>query len=401
VTRRILRFGLVALVPTTVDAGLLAVLHLWVGLGVGVANVSAIVVASGLSYLLHRNLTFQRNPFVRWVRFPAAFAGVAVLAGACDTTVLLLVHGDRTGTVALLAAKAIAVAVAASVRLLLYRALLFDVARRTMQTRRPRPPAPGTLRASVVVPALDEAPRIAATVAALRQATEPLAGGGGVEIVVVDDGSTDGTADAALAAGADQVVVLPHNRGKGAAVRAGVLAARGRSVAFTDADLSYSPDQIRAAIELVETGWDAVVGSRRHPDASSDRPASTLRGVGSRAVNLRAGAVLLSRPHDTQCGLKAFRSDAARLVFGLGRIDGFAFDIEVFHLIERYELALTEMPVRLAHAERSTVRAVRDGARLVRDLWRIRHLASVGAYDSRPADDSEPLHPGGRLRRSQ
>ncbi len=84
-------------------------------------------------------------------------------------------------------------------------------------------------------------------------------------MVVVDDGSTDGTADAALAAGADQVVVLPGNRGKGAAVRAGVAVARGRTIAFTDADLAYSPDQLLAVIGEVEAGWDVAVGSRRHP----------------------------------------------------------------------------------------------------------------------------------------
>jgi dolichyl-phosphate beta-glucosyltransferase len=393
VTRRLLRFGLVAVVPTTVDAGLLVLLRQWAGLGLALANLVAIAAASALSYLLHRDFTFRRNPFVRWVRFPGAFAGVAAVAALCDTAVLVVVHGTGDGTAALVAAKALAIATAAVVRIVLYRTLLFDKTRRVMHERPNRPPAPGRLRASVVVPALDEAVRIGETIAAIRTALAPLAIDDGVEIIVVDDGSSDGTADAALAGGADQVVVLPRNRGKGAAVRAGVLAARGRSVAFTDADLSYSPDQVTAALQLVERGWDAVVGSRRHPEASSDRPSSTVRGLGSRAVNALAGAMLLSRPHDTQCGLKAFRSDSARLVFGLGRIDGFAFDIEVFHLIERYELALTEMPVRLAHAERSTVRAARDGVRLIRDLWRIRHLASTGAYDE-PRREVLPPPPG-------
>ena len=380
---RLVRFGLVAIVPTTVDAGLLLLLRRQAGWPLALADAVAIAAASTLSYLLHRHVTFRGSPYVRWVQFPAAFAAVATVAGLCDVGVLVAVHDTDTGVASLLGPKLVAIGVAAVVRIGLYRVLLFDTTNRTMRARRPRELAPGSYRVSVVVPALDEAARIGATVRALRD------GLGGfraddVEVVVVDDGSTDGTADAALAAGADQVVALPQNRGKGGAVRAGVLAARGRTIVFTDADLSYSPDQVQAAVELVEAGWDVAVGSRRHPAARADGSAGRLRDLGSRGVNLLAGAVLLSRPHDTQCGLKAFRSDAARLVFGLGRIDGFAFDIELFHLVERYELALAEMPVRVSHDERTTVRAARDGLRLIRDLWRIRRLAAVGAYDQVP-----------------
>ena len=181
----------------------------------------------------------------------------------------------------------------------------------------------------------------------------------------------------------------PEHRGKGAAVRSGVAAARGRTIAFTDADLSYSPDQLRTIIGAVEAGWDVAVGSRRHPDATTVSSAGAVRGLGSRLINLVTTAVLLSHPHDTQCGLKAFRSDVAQLVFGLGRIEGFAFDIEALHLVERHELSLTEVPVRLDSAERSTVHAVRDGLRVLRDVWRIRHWSATDAYEAPglPADE--------------
>ena len=102
----------------------------------------------------------------------------------------------------------------------------------------------------------------------LRAELEPLAADGGLEILVVDDGSTDGTAAEAAAAGAT-VVVHPENRGKGAAVRSGVLVARGRTIVFTDADLAYPPDQIAGLVDLVEEGWDVVVGSRRHTDTTT------------------------------------------------------------------------------------------------------------------------------------
>jgi hypothetical protein len=103
-------------------------------------------------------------------------------------------------------------------------------------------------------------------------------------------------------------------------------------------------------------------------------------------VNVATHALLLGQYRDTQCGLKAFRSDAARLIFARTRVDGFAFDVEVFHLIERYRLSLTEVPVRVENSSRSTVKVVRDALRLVRDLFRVRQWAAEGRYDL-TADD--------------
>ena len=387
---RLGRFALVAVVPTVVDVALLVGLRQGLGWILVAADLTAIAAASALSWALHRAVTFRSDPFVRWVRMPWAFIAVAATAALVDVVVLRGLHAahgfDTAG--GLVAAKGVSLAAAAAVRLGLYRALLLNVVRREMGARVDRPPAPGDRRASIVIPALDEADRIGDTVAAVRAALAELDADGGVEVVVVDDGSSDDTAGAALAAGADQVVVHPVNRGKGAAVRSGVAAARGRTVAFTDADLSYSPDQLLGVIAAVEDGWDVAVGNRRHPDTTTVAGAGTVRDLGSRLINVVTTAVLLSHPHDTQCGLKGFRSDAARLVFGLGRIEGFAFDIEVLHLVERHELSLTEVPVRLESAERSTVHAVRDGLRVLRDVWRIRHWSSTGAYElsGLPAD---------------
>ncbi len=393
-TGRLRRFALVALVPTVVDVVLLVVLREGLGWVLVAADLAAITVASALSWVLHRTVTFRSDPFVRWVRMPSAFVAVAAAAALVDVVVLRglhAVHGFDTAG-GLVAAKGVSLTAAAAARLVLYRAVLLGTVRREMGERVARPPAPGSCRATIVLPALDEADRIASTVADVRLALAELDGDGGIEIVVVDDGSRDATAEAALAAGADQVVVHPVNRGKGAAVRSGVAAARGRTVAFTDADLSYSPDQLRHVIAAVEDGWDVAVGSRRHPQATTVAGAGAVRDLGSRLINLVTTGVLLSHPHDTQCGLKGFRSDVAQLIFGLGRIDGFAFDIEVLHLVERHGLSLTEVPVRLQTADRSTVHAVRDGLRVLRDVWRIRHWSSTGAYElpDLPADQGTP-----------
>jgi glycosyltransferase involved in cell wall biosynthesis len=262
--------------------------------------------------------------------------------------------------------------------------------RADLTSRRPRPVAPGDVRLSVVVPAYEEAPSIAATVARLRADLSPIAADGGLEVVVVDDGSTDRTAEAAERAGADLVVRHVVNRGKGAAVRSGVLASSGRTVVFTDADLAYSPDQIPGLVAAVEEGWDVVVGSRRHTDTTTLVRARRLREIGGRGINLLTRAVLLGQYRDTQCGLKAFRADAARVIFSRTRVDGFAFDVEVFHLIERYHLSLAEVPVRISNSASSSVDALRDALRLVRDLFLVRQWAAEGRYDL-TADDLLPV----------
>ena len=237
------------------------------------------------------------------------------------------------------------------------------------------------MRLTVVVPAYQEGPQAGRAVRELRQTLASVAEDGGIEIIVVDDGSSDATADEARSAGADQVLVLPANRGKGAAVRTGMLAARGRSVVYTDADLSYPPVQILGLLELVESGWDVVVGSRRHVDTTTLVRARRLREVTGRVFNLLTSLVLLGQYRDTQCGLKAFRSDVARVIFSKQRLDGFAFDVEIFHLAERYRLSLTETPVTLANSTRSTVRVVDAALRMMRDLARVRRWAASGLYD--------------------
>ncbi|MDH4169475.1 MAG: glycosyltransferase, partial [Acidimicrobiia bacterium] len=193
------------------------------------------------------------------------------------------------------------------------------------------------------------------------------------------DGSGDGTAEAA--APADRVEVLPENRGKGAAVRAGMTTATGRVRAFVDADLAYGPDVVAALADAVAQGWDVAVGNRRHVATHTLVRAGRLREVGGRLVNLATQALLLGQYRDTQCGVKAMRGDVAESLFARTTIDGFAFDIELFHLVERDRLSLVEVPVTVTNSSRSTVSIFRDTGRLLRDLWRIRVASRTGVYD--------------------
>jgi dolichyl-phosphate beta-glucosyltransferase len=245
---------------------------------------------------------------------------------------------------------------------------------------------------SVVIPAYNEGRVIADTVREILAVLGDL--DGGVELVVVDDGSSDDTSEQARRAGAHRVVTLDENSGKGAAVRAGALAATGRTVAFTDADLAYAPAQIVTLLDGVEAGWDVVVGSRYASGSTAEVSASLLRRVGGRVVNLLVRLVLTGDHADTQCGLKAFRRDVAHLLFGETRVDGFAFDVELYALAERHQLSLLEAPVRVVNSTTSSVRLTRDTAVLVLDLLRISWRLRRNGY---PPVETEALPPPGDL----
>ena len=212
--------------------------------------------------------------------------------------------------------------------------------------RRYRAEAPGDVRLTVVVPAYCEAgPHRRHRRGGCEADLDTVAAYGGLEVVVVDDGSDRRHRGGGRGRRRRPVVVHPANRGKGAAVRAGRAGRPGpHDRLHRRRPLLRARPARRACVELVEAGWDVVVGSRRHTDTTTLVRARRLREIGGRAINLLTRAVLLGQYRDTQCGLKAFRSDVARLIFAHTRVDGFAFDVEVFHLVERYHLSLTEVP---------------------------------------------------------
>jgi dolichyl-phosphate beta-glucosyltransferase len=376
------RFAAVGVLVTAVDFGVLAALRLGAGLPVVIADAVAIYTSAVVSYFANRALTFTRDPHLRWVDQPFAYGMVTFGAGLVDIAVLravLLLDPNSART--LLLAKVAALAVAGVVRVIGYRQVLFrQVRSASFEPVLDRPAAPGTRRLSVVVPAYKAASFIGTTVDRLRNELGTLIGGD-LEIVVVDDGSPDDTFAAAKQSSADLVLRLDHNTGKGAAVRLGMRSANGRTIAFTDADLAYEPALLFEFLTEVEAGWDVVVGSRSHVETVTLVRARRLRALGSRAINLISFAVLLGAYRDTQCGLKAFRSDAAEEIFSRAHIDRFAFDIEVFHLAERLRLTLKEVPVTLKNSAGSTVKVGLDSLRVLVDMLRIRRMGGKGLYD--------------------
>ncbi|WBB65927.1 glycosyltransferase [Micromonospora sp. WMMD812] len=224
----------------------------------------------------------------------------------------------------------------------------------------------------VVVPAYNEALRLPDTLVLLRQALADL--GVPCRVTVVDNASTDGTADVVAGVPAGPVPVrLLHcaDRGKGFAVRAGVLASDARYVGFCDADLATAPDNLGHVLWLLVDGADAVVGSRAHPESVVEERHSLLRRWG--AVAFRAAVRQVVRGvGETQCGFKFFRGDVARRAFAPLRCGGFAFDVEVLGRAERAGARLVEIPVNWVDVPGSRFSPVRHGWRSFLDVASIR-----------------------------
>lgn len=233
---------------------------------------------------------------------------------------------------------------------------------------------------SVVLPALNASEHIRDSVEAVLRFMDDSRLDG--EVIVVDDGSTDGTAGAVPAAERVSVIRLPKNRGKGAAVRAGILRAQGSIRVFTDADLPYGCDPIHTAIRHInDRGFHAVVGDRTLP-GSSYKHEDPLRRSISEIASFTFRTLVTGGIYDTQCGFKAFRGDVASELFGIARVDGFAADVEILYLLLKYRLDIKRIPVRLRYNAGSSVRVIRDSARAGVDIVRMRVNWSRGLYRS-------------------
>ena len=243
---------------------------------------------------------------------------------------------------------------------------------------------------SLIIPAYNEAHRLPATLARAREflRTQPYSW----EIIVADDGSEDETpriAAQAAVLGNVRHLRLPH-RGKAAAVRAGVAAARGHVIVFTDADLSTPIAYAADAYQLLTSDYDVVIGSREVSGARRfDEP--SYRHLMGRVFNYAVQLLAIRGIRDTQCGFKAFRADVARDLFNRSllyrspapvrgpRVTG--FDVELLFLARRRGYRLRELPVAWHHVEGSKVRPGADSLRMFGDLLQVRLNQLRGRYD--------------------
>jgi hypothetical protein len=254
-----------------------------------------------------------------------------------------------------------------------------------------------TLHLSIIVPAFNEAHRLADGV---RRFEAAVADGavdlGRTEVLVVDDGSTDGTAATAEELLAPlphhRVVRQPVNQGKGAAVRTGVSLARGEYTAYMDADMAIDPQAIPLLLDGLAT-HDLAIGSRALPDSMVESTYA-VRTVMGRLFNQLVTAGTGLGLQDTQCGFKAFRTSAARLLFHLVRIDRFAFDVEILVRARCLGLRIAEVPVQWRHVAGSTIHPLHDPITMLIDVCRSRlgllSAPPVPAIGVRDASDRIP-----------
>ncbi len=227
---------------------------------------------------------------------------------------------------------------------------------------------------TIVVPAYNEAARIEGTLSRLfawRAQRDPT-----IEIVVVDDGSRDDTVGVAGRAGQGEahfrIEALGRNRGKGAAVRQGVQLATRDWVLFSDADLSTPIEELDKLMAAIAQGADIAIASRDTKGSLLDRRQPAYREAMGRTFNTLVRALAVPGIADTQCGFKLFSAPAARRCFGRMTIERFAFDVEVLYIARRLGYRIAEVGVRWVNDDRSTVSPVRDAARMLSDVARIR-----------------------------
>jgi glycosyltransferase involved in cell wall biosynthesis len=232
---------------------------------------------------------------------------------------------------------------------------------------------------SIVVPAYNEARRIRDTLERLCRFKEskPYP----VELIVVDDGSQDQTAEIVSEFPGIRLVRNDRNHGKGFTVRHGVLEARGEFILFTDADLSAPIEEVDKLLSASQSsGADAAVGSRALERELIGIHQPWFRDMGGRFFNLLVRAFTGLRLHDTQCGFKLFKRSSTRRAFESQRVEGFGFDPELLFLIEREGGRLVEVPVRWNDNPATKVRFLRDSTQMVLDLMAIRWRSLIGRY---------------------
>lgn len=235
------------------------------------------------------------------------------------------------------------------------------------------------MQLSIVIPAYNEAQRLPRTLEATLGYLRARGLSSQAEVLVVDDGSRDATAT--VAAGFPGVTVLSYggNRGKGYAVRYGVLRAAGERVLFMDADLATPIEELAKLEAALDSGAAYAIGSRPLRESELTVRQPLLRELCGRAFNKIVQLAATPGIEDTQCGFKLLTRDAAQAIFSRCQLDGFSFDVEALFLARRLGLKVAEIPVRWAHQEGAAAFPTRAaylkaGLRMLRDVVTIRTL---------------------------
>ena len=246
---------------------------------------------------------------------------------------------------------------------------------------------------SIVIPAYNESARLGATLEKVLAYVDARAWD--AEVIVVNDGSRDNTADIVRLfekkSPTLRLVENPGNRGKGYSVRNGMLSARGRIVLFSDADLSSPIEEAPKLFEALEAGADIAIGSRWLRAQTQTQRQPLHRQLFGRIFNLILRVTLGLQFADTQCGFKAFKQPAVQAIFPLQKIERWGFDPEILFLARKLKFTVKEVPVAWGHDGRTRINPLVDGSRMVMEMLRIRWHDLTGKYDGGSAPTAKPL----------
>jgi glycosyltransferase involved in cell wall biosynthesis len=236
---------------------------------------------------------------------------------------------------------------------------------------------------SIVIPAYNESTRIGATLQRVLAYVEQQ--GWDAEIIVVNDGSQDDTAEVVRSYSQKdsrlRLLENPRNRGKGYSVRNGMLHSAGQVLMFSDADLSSPIEEAAKLIEAIQAGADVAIGSRWLRSELQTQRQSWRRQLMGRVFNLVPRVVLGLSFKDTQCGFKAFTRRAANDIFPRQRIEGWGFDPELLFLARKFGYRVVEVPVTWGHSELTRMNPIGDGTKMFWEVLKTRWNALKGKYE--------------------
>jgi glycosyltransferase involved in cell wall biosynthesis len=238
---------------------------------------------------------------------------------------------------------------------------------------------------SIVIPAYNESQRLRATLEKVLAYVRLQ--GWDAEVIVVNDGSRDNTAEIVREFAAKNPIVRlvenPGNRGKGYSVRNGILSSRGDVIVFSDADLSSPIEEMPKLLTALAAGADIAIGSRWLRAELQTQRQSLHRQLFGRIFNLLLRLTLGLQFKDTQCGFKGFTRRSAQTIFPLERIERWGFDPEILFLARKFGFRTEEVPVRWGHSGGTRIHPLIDGAKMFQEMLRIRWYDVTGKYDER------------------
>jgi dolichyl-phosphate beta-glucosyltransferase len=239
---------------------------------------------------------------------------------------------------------------------------------------------------SIVIPAYNESARLGGTLDKVLAYVRDQ--GWNAEVIVVNDGSQDDTADIVRSVAAKdstlRLVENPGNRGKGYSVRNGMLNARGKIVLFSDADLSSPIEEAPKLLQALDAGADVAIGSRWLRAETQTQRQPLYRQLFGRVFNLLLRLTLGLQFKDTQCGFKAFKHPAVQAIFPLQKIEGWGFDPEILFLARKFAFPVKEVPVAWGHSGGTRIHPLIDGSRMFAEMLHIRWNDLAGKYDGHP-----------------